>query len=212
MFGEVSERRQNNFCVSDPSGLDDVYLVNIITPDAGEDRAGTARSPTAARHTTIQPTDKSGALPIPAASSAPARQRRQTAIAAFGAAALIVTVALAAIERIKTLDFTALKKGGEMQLADMIDKGHQILVALLFVGANLASAVRLMFYRRNGARYRRGMSWLAYPLVIGTGGQALDALLRHEADTAWQTLVAVLIAILVCRAQGNVACIVRVST
>ncbi|MNX60324.1 hypothetical protein D3C86_912260 [compost metagenome] len=39
MFGEVSERGQNDFCVADPGGLDDVYLVDIVTPDAGQDRS-----------------------------------------------------------------------------------------------------------------------------------------------------------------------------
>lgn len=99
-----------------------------------------------------------------------------------------------------------------MQPAYMIDPGHQILVALFFVGANLASAVRLLLYRRNGARFRRGMSWLAYLLIVGTGGQALDVLVRHEPVTVWQAVVAVLIAVLVYRAQGNVACIVRVNS
>lgn len=99
-----------------------------------------------------------------------------------------------------------------MQPAYLIDSGHQILVALLFVGANLASAVRLLLYRRNGARFRRGMSWLAYLLIVGTGGQALDVLVRHEPVTVWQAVVAVLIAVLVYRAQGNVACIVRVNS
>ena len=37
---------------------------------------------------------------------------KETAIAAFGAAALVVTIALAAIERIKALDFTTVFKKG----------------------------------------------------------------------------------------------------
>ncbi|MEN5066762.1 phage holin family protein [Achromobacter aegrifaciens] len=99
-----------------------------------------------------------------------------------------------------------------MQPAEMISMGHQHLVALLFVVANFASAVRLLLYRRNGARFRRGMSWLAYLLIVGTGGQALDVLVRHEPVTVWQAVVAMLIAVLVYRAQGNVACIVRVNS
>lgn len=85
-----------------------------------------------------------------------------------------------------------------------------MLVAFLFVVANLASAVRLLLYRRNGARFRRGMSWVAYLLIVGTGGQALDVLIQHEQVTVWQTVVAVLLAALVYRAQGNVACILSV--
>ncbi len=97
-----------------------------------------------------------------------------------------------------------------MQAAAAIDFGHQLLVAFLFVMANVASAVRLLLYRRNGARFRRGMSWLAYLLIVGTGGQALDVLVQHEQVTLWQTVVALLLAVLVYRAQGNVACIVSV--
>ncbi len=37
---------------------------------------------------------------------------KETAIAAFGAAALVVTAALTAIEKIKTLDFSVFRKGG----------------------------------------------------------------------------------------------------
>lgn len=97
-----------------------------------------------------------------------------------------------------------------MQAAAVIDSGHHLLVAFLFVVANIASAARLLLYRRNGARFRRGMSWLAYLLIVGTGGQALDVLVQHEQVTVWQTVVALLLAVLVYRAQGNVACIVSV--
>lgn len=37
---------------------------------------------------------------------------KESAIAAFGAAALVVTAALTAIEKIKTLDFSMFRKGG----------------------------------------------------------------------------------------------------
>lgn len=97
-----------------------------------------------------------------------------------------------------------------MQTAAVIDSGHHLLVAFLFVVANIASAARLLLYRRNGARFRPGMSWLAYLLIVGTGGQALDVLVQHEQVTVWQTVVALLLAVLVYRAQGNVACIVSV--
>lgn len=76
--------------------------------------------------------------------------------------------------------------------------------------ANLASTVRLLLYRRNGARFRRGMSWIAYLLVVGTGGQALDVLVLHEHVTIWQSVVSLLLAVLIFRAQGNVACILSV--
>ncbi|MGZ9893026.1 phage holin family protein [Bordetella bronchiseptica] len=91
--------------------------------------------------------------------------------------------------------------------------GH-LLVALLFVAVNLATSARLVCYRRRGARYRPGMSAVAYLLAVFTGGQALDVLIRHgqlthwqSGVTPWQLGISVLLAILVFRARGNVAAI-----
>lgn len=84
------------------------------------------------------------------------------------------------------------------------------LVVLLFVVANLATVARLICYRREGARYRPGMAWIAYALVVCTGGQVLDVLTSHATVTLWQAGIAVVLALLVWRARGNVAAIVRV--
>jgi len=91
--------------------------------------------------------------------------------------------------------------------------GHH-LVAFLFVAVNLSTAGRLICYRRKGARYRPGMSAIAYLLAVFTGGQGLDVLIRQGqfgawagGVTLWQLGIAVLLAILVFRARGNVAAI-----
>ncbi len=91
--------------------------------------------------------------------------------------------------------------------------GHH-LVALLFVAVNIGTAGRLIFYRRKGARYRPGMSAIAYLLAVFTGGQGLDVLIRQGelgrwagGVSLWQLGIAVMLAILVFRARGNVAAI-----
>ncbi|MGE8688631.1 MAG: phage holin family protein [Achromobacter sp.] len=93
-----------------------------------------------------------------------------------------------------------------MQPADMSNAitGHH-LVAFLFVVANFATALRLACYRRCGARYRPGMSVVAYLMFVFTGGQALDVITRHSAVSPWQLGLAILLAVLVYRARGNVA-------
>lgn len=93
-----------------------------------------------------------------------------------------------------------------MQPADMTVAvtGHH-LVALFFVVANFATALRLACYRRCGARYRPGMSVVAYLMFVFTGGQALDVVIRHSAVSPWQLGLAILLAVLVYRARGNVA-------
>ncbi|MNV36894.1 hypothetical protein D3C71_1283880 [compost metagenome] len=102
-----------------------------------------------------------------------------------------------------------------MQMSALgIDTAGHHLVAFLFVAVNLGTAGRLMCYRRNGARYRPGMSAIAYLMAVFTGGQGLDVLIRQGqlgnwagGVTLWQLGIAVLLAILVFRARGNVAAI-----
>ncbi|WP_051593636.1 phage holin family protein [Achromobacter sp. DH1f] len=86
--------------------------------------------------------------------------------------------------------------------------GHH-LVAFLFVLANFATALRLACYQRRGARYRLGMSVVAYLMVVLTGGQALDVLARQGSVTPWQLGLTLLLAFLVFRARGNVANIAK---
>lgn len=78
-----------------------------------------------------------------------------------------------------------------------------------------AICFRIAAYRRKGARYRAGVSWLAYLLAVGTGCESL--LITLSVMTAKPVLtvspfllmVLIVLLVLVYRAQGNVARILR---
>ncbi|AIC20592.1 hypothetical protein EY04_17260 [Pseudomonas chlororaphis] len=78
-----------------------------------------------------------------------------------------------------------------------------------------AICFRIAVYRRDGARYRAGVSWLAYLLAVGTGCESLQitlsALMAKPAPTVSPFLLMVLIVlvVLVYRVRGNVARILR---
>lgn len=83
------------------------------------------------------------------------------------------------------------------------------IFALLTVLANIVTAGRLICYRRGCSRYRPGVSFLAYVLIVCAGGQAIDTVVNAAHVTPWEAGVAAVIAVLVWRARGNVAAIVR---
>lgn len=85
-----------------------------------------------------------------------------------------------------------------------------ILLTTITVLANVATAGRLLTYRRGDSRYRPGMSLLAYLLIVCSGGQAIDIVVNQAEVSGWETGFAVVLAMLVLRARGNVSCIVRV--
>lgn len=78
-----------------------------------------------------------------------------------------------------------------------------------------AICFRIAAYRREGARYRAGVSWLAYLLAVGTGGESLQitlaALMAKPGPTVspFLLMVLVVLVVLVYRARGNVARILR---
>lgn len=84
-----------------------------------------------------------------------------------------------------------------------------MLIALIVVVANVATATRLICYQRHGSRYRPVMSVLAYLLIVCSGGQVIDVLVNHASVSIWQAGMSVVVAALVLRSRGNVACIVR---
>ncbi|MCY1442434.1 putative 3TM holin [compost metagenome] len=78
-----------------------------------------------------------------------------------------------------------------------------------------AICMRIACYRREGARYRVGVSLLAYLLAVGTGCFSLTVVidvLRGYAHlhtvSPWLLLVLMVVAILIYRAKGNVARII----
>lgn len=84
-----------------------------------------------------------------------------------------------------------------------------MLIALIVVAANVLIAGRLICYQRHGARYRPVMSILAYLLIVCAGGQVIDVLVNRAPVSIWDAGFAVVVALLVVRARGNVSCIVR---
>ena len=87
----------------------------------------------------------------------------------------------------------------------------EILVAFIAVMANTVTAGRLICYRRGDCRYRPGISFLAYLLIVCAGGAAIDTTVNGIYVTPWEAGFSSIIAILVCRAGGNVAQIFRMS-
>lgn len=78
-----------------------------------------------------------------------------------------------------------------------------------------AICFRIAVYRREGARYRAGVSWLAYLLAVGTGCESLQITLATltakspPAVSPFLLMVLVVLLVLVYRARGNVARILR---
>ena len=78
-----------------------------------------------------------------------------------------------------------------------------------------AICIRIAIYRREGARYRAGVSWLAYALAAATGCEWLSILLAAlfakptPAVSPFLLIVLLVLAVLVYRARGNVARILR---
>ncbi|GHC17634.1 hypothetical protein GCM10010082_06110 [Kushneria pakistanensis] len=90
----------------------------------------------------------------------------------------------------------------------------QQLPTLLALFIALAICGRLLTYRRRGARYRRPISWLAYGLFVGSGTLAIQILAGRYVGLpiSWSFVILLAVcAVLVYRARGNVAHIVRVN-
>jgi hypothetical protein len=85
-------------------------------------------------------------------------------------------------------------------------------IAPIGVLANVMTASRLICFRRGCSRYRPGMSLLAYLLIVCSGGQAIDTIFNRVHVSLWEAGFSVVIALLVIRARGNVAHIVRAAS
>lgn len=81
-----------------------------------------------------------------------------------------------------------------------------VLVALV---AHLAVIVRVLTYRRNGARHCHHASWTAWVLVAVMGGSSIELVLHVEQAGFFETATAVLLAVFVYGARGNVARLLR---
>ncbi|HEP6428413.1 phage holin family protein [Burkholderia cenocepacia] len=81
--------------------------------------------------------------------------------------------------------------------------------ALIALAAHLAVLVRVLTYRRNGARHRRHASWFAWMLVAVAGGASIEWLLHTGAVGFFDAATAVFLAMFVCGTRGNVARLLR---
>ncbi|UHG99188.1 phage holin family protein [Pseudomonas sp. 7-41] len=86
-----------------------------------------------------------------------------------------------------------------------------------FAAAAICGAIcfRITVYQRQGARYRAGVSWCAYALAAATGCEWLSVMLAillakpATAVSPFILIVLLVLAVLVYRAGGNVARILR---
>jgi hypothetical protein len=78
--------------------------------------------------------------------------------------------------------------------------------------AQLAAVLLLLTYRRNGARHRHHVSWLAWLLVVVLGGSSIELALHAKQVGFFEAGKAVLLALFVFCARGNVARLLRSDT
>ncbi|URV25011.1 phage holin family protein [Burkholderia gladioli] len=81
--------------------------------------------------------------------------------------------------------------------------------ALVAFAAHLAVIVRVLAYRRDGARHRFHVAWAAWAIVAVSGGAGIELLLHARATGFFQAALAVLLAILVHLARGDIAHLLR---
>lgn len=81
-----------------------------------------------------------------------------------------------------------------------------MLIALL---AHVGAAVRLLAYRKDGARHRRHVSWIAWALLVVLGGSALELLLQRHPVGFFEAARAVLFSLFIFGTRGNVARLLR---
>jgi hypothetical protein len=80
-----------------------------------------------------------------------------------------------------------------------------ITFATIVLGAQLATVLRLLTWRRNGARHRHHVSWIAWLLVVVMGGSSIELALHVEQVGIFEAGKAVLLALFVFGTRGNVA-------
>lgn len=85
------------------------------------------------------------------------------------------------------------------------------IIDLVFIAANIVSCARLLTYERGDSNFKPHMSWIAYILVVCSGGQAIDAALEPVPVTIWASIISIVLCVLILRAKGNVAAIVRIT-
>lgn len=82
-------------------------------------------------------------------------------------------------------------------------------LAIVAFSAYLVAVLALLLYRKNGARHRHAVSWLAWLLLVVLGGSAIELALSTRPLTWWEAGRAVLLSLFVCASRGNVAHMLR---
>jgi len=81
--------------------------------------------------------------------------------------------------------------------------------ALIALAAHLAVLMRVLMYRRNGARHRYHASWVVWALVAVSGDSAIELALHAKHVGPFEASTAVLLAVFVFASRGNVARLLR---
>jgi hypothetical protein len=79
-------------------------------------------------------------------------------------------------------------------------------IALVAYGA---TALTILLYRKQGARHRRRVSWLAWAFLVTLMGSAVDLTVHSHQVGIFEAIRAVLLALFVFGARGNVARLLR---
>lgn len=85
-----------------------------------------------------------------------------------------------------------------------------LLLSLLTVSSCMAILLRVLVFRRDGARYRPGIAIVAWLLTVCVGGYALAIILGQERPSVFVLGILLVLAAMVFRARGNVASVLRV--
>jgi len=83
------------------------------------------------------------------------------------------------------------------------------LLTVLALLSYASTCIRLLCYRRGLANYRIHISLVAWMLIVFTGTRTLEILLGNGHSSFGQAGIAFTLCLLVYRAQGNVANIIR---
>lgn len=82
---------------------------------------------------------------------------------------------------------------------------YAVIAFIAYAGASL----RLLAYRKDGARHRHGVSWAAWAVLAILAGSAVDALFQAHRLDFFEVARAVILAVFIFGARGNVARLLR---
>ncbi|KVS40968.1 phage holin family protein [Burkholderia ubonensis] len=81
--------------------------------------------------------------------------------------------------------------------------------ALVALAAHLTVILRVLIYRKNGAQHHSHVAWTAWLIVAISGGSAIELLIHPKPAGFFQAMQALLLALFVHLARGNVARLMR---